>query len=79
MTTEEAKVFIEEQIIPVAKVSTPQAICTLCEDLEALQIALASGNSVLVFAMANYISQIEGLTNSIEIAQKITAQVFKLN
>ena len=78
MTTEEAKVFIKEQIIPVAKVSNPQAIRTLCEDLDALQIALASGNSVLVFAMANYISQVEGLMNGIEVAQKITAQAFKL-
>lgn len=78
MTMEEAKVFIKEQIIPVAKVSTPQAIRTLCEDIEALQIALASGNSILVFAMANYISQIEGLTNGVEVAQKITAQAFKL-
>ena len=53
MTREDAKNFIKEQLVPMVKVSSPRTIGILSEDFEALEIALSSGNSTLVFAMAN--------------------------
>ena len=73
---EDAKKFIKEQLVPMVKVSSPRTIGILSEDFEALEIALSSGNSTLVFAMANYISNVEGLLNGIEVAQRITSKVF---
>jgi len=76
MSNEEAKKFVEEEIFPMVQVTNPSAISTLCDDFEALEIALSSGNNTLVFAMANYISQADGLKNGCEIAQRITSKVF---
>ena len=76
MTREDAKNFIKEQLVPMVKVSSPRTIGILSEDFEALEIALSSGNITLVFAMANYISNVEGLLNGIEVAQRITSKVF---
>lgn len=76
MSKEQVSTFINEELTPMVKVSKPTAIGTLCEDFEALEIALASGNTTLVFAMASYISQCDGLLNGAEVAQRITAKVF---
>lgn len=77
MTRENAKKFINEELIPVVKVSSPRTLGILAEDFEALEIALSSGNSTLVFAMASYISDVEGLLNGVEVAQRITSKVFE--
>ena len=76
MSTEQIHKFVSE-LLTMAKVSNPSAISTVCEDFEALKIALASGNETLVFAMANYISQCNGLMNARDIAQRITAKLFE--
>ncbi len=76
MSREDAKNFIEEELVPMVKVSSPRTFGILFEDFEALEIALSSGNCTLVFAMANYISNVEGLLNGIEVAQRISSTVF---
>ena len=77
MTRENARKFIKEEIVPMVKVISPRTLGILSEDFEALEIALSSGNDTLVFAMANYISDVEGLLNGIDVAQRITSKVFE--
>ncbi len=75
MTKGQARSFIENELIPMVKVTDPQVYCSLAEDFEALQVALTSGNRTLVMAMASYIRNLSGLINGIEIAQKISSKV----
>ena len=77
MTKEQATSFINEELIPAVNVSSSRAFTTLAEDFDALVIALSSGNDILVFAMASYISNVDGLKNGVEIAQKITNKMFQ--
>ncbi len=77
MTKEEAREFIND-IIPIVRIATPAALSTLSEDFEALELALTSGNDTLVFAMAMYISQVEGLCNGVEIQRMIVNKVFNM-
>ena len=77
MSTEQIHKFVREELVPMVKVSNRSAFRTVCEDFEALEIALASGNNTLVFAMASYISQCDGLINACDIAQRITAKLFE--
>ena len=77
MTHKEAHNYIKEELVPIVKVSSPRVYSILSEDFEALEIAFESGNTSLVFAMANYISNVEGLMNGTEIGQKIASKVFE--
>ncbi len=76
MTEEHATQFIEDKIMPIVRIDNPSNISVLFEDLEALKIALTSGNTTLVFAMASYISTLRGV-NGLEIARKITDEIMK--
>ncbi len=75
MTNEEARTFIQAELMPIVKVSDPHVYGTLVEDFVALELALTSGNNTLVFAMADYITKIVGLLNGEEIAQCITSKL----
>ena len=77
MSTEQIQKFVREELLPMVKVSNSSAFRTVCEDFEALEIALATGNTSLIFAMANYISQCNGLINAYDISQRITAKLFE--
>lgn len=75
MTNEEARTFIETELMPIVEVSDLHVFGTLVEDFEALELALTSGNNTLVFAMADYIAKVVGLLNGEEIAQCITSKL----
>ncbi len=77
MTRQEVRDFIDDELMPMVRVSSPRALSTVIEDFEALEVAFLSGNNTLVFAMASYISQAEGLLNGTQIAQRITKQLFE--
>ena len=77
MSTEQIHKFVFEELTPMVKVSNTAALMTVFEDFNALEIAFASGNETLVFAMANYISQCNGLLNARDIAQRITTKLFE--
>ena len=77
MSLNNARNFINEELVPMVKVSSPSTYSTLVEDFKALEIALTSGNDTLVFAMANYISSVNGLMNGAEVAQHIASKVFE--
>ena len=80
MTEEQARIFIHEGLIPMVKrsdIADSSTFRTLCEDFVALGIALTSGNKVLVYAMAEYISKCQGLMNRVEIAERITEEIKK--
>ena len=72
ITKEQANEFINEELIPIVRVDSPEALSTLADDFKALDIALTSGNITLVFAMATYITKVIGLRNGGEIAKRIT-------
>ena len=76
MTEEQATQFIKDKIMPIVRIDNPSNISVLFEDLEALTIALTSGNTTLVYAMASYISTLRGV-NGVEIARCITDEILK--
>ena len=76
MTEEQATQFIKDKIMPIVRIDNPSNISVLFEDLEALTIALTSGNTTLVYAMASYISILRGV-NGLEIARKITDEIME--
>ena len=76
MTHEDARAFIYDELLPKVRVSTPSALHIIMEDFYALEIALLSGNSTLVLAMASYISHTDGLVNGDIVLQCITEKIF---
>ena len=76
MTEERATKFVENELMPIVQIYDVSNISVLAEDFEALIIALTSGNTTLVYAMASYISILRGV-NGLEIARKITDEIMK--
>ena len=65
------KEFIKELTHSVKFYNMEEAAMMVTESIDALEVAMATGNTILVFAMASHIQNISGISNGEELSRMI--------